>query len=141
LVLGYHHPLAIAKRFGTLDRVSGGRLVLGVGVGSLTEEFELLGVPFADRGRRADDAIAALRAAIGRRKPEYHGPYYSFSDLVVDPHAVTANVPIWIGGNARWRCAVRLRSQTAGYRPRCRQRPYASGLHSIPSLAGAPKSL
>lgn len=75
LVLGYHHPLAIEKRFGTLDRVSGGRLVLGVGVGSLTEEFALLGVPFADRGRRADDAIPALRAAIGRRKPEYHGPY------------------------------------------------------------------
>lgn len=109
LVLGYHHPLAIAKRFGTLDRISGGRLMLGVGVGSLTEEFDLLGVPFADRARRADDAIAAIRAAIGRRKPEYHGPYYSFSDLVVDPHAVTANVPIWIGGNT----PVALRRATA----------------------------
>ncbi len=100
LVLGYHHPLAIAKRFGTLDLISGGRLVLGVGIGSSAEEFHVLGVPFVDRGRRADDAIAALRAAVGRREPEYDGPYYSFSDLVVDPHAVTTNIPIWVGGSS-----------------------------------------
>ncbi|HUF85414.1 MAG TPA: LLM class flavin-dependent oxidoreductase, partial [Acidimicrobiia bacterium] len=54
LVLGYHHPLAIAKRYGTLDRISGGRLILGVGVGSLEEEFDLLGAPFEDRGERGD---------------------------------------------------------------------------------------
>ncbi|MDR2280034.1 MAG: LLM class flavin-dependent oxidoreductase, partial [Gordonia sp. (in: high G+C Gram-positive bacteria)] len=52
LVLGYHHPLEVAKRYGTLDQVSGGRLVLGVGVGSLREEFELLDMPFDDRGAR-----------------------------------------------------------------------------------------
>ena len=62
LVLGYHHPLAIAKRYGTLDVVSDGRLILGVGVGSLEEEFDLLGAPFPDRGARADDAMRALRA-------------------------------------------------------------------------------
>ena len=50
LVLGYHHPLEIAKRYGTLDQVSGGRLILGVGVGTLREEFDLLGAPFHDRG-------------------------------------------------------------------------------------------
>ena len=60
LVLGYHHPLEIAKRYGTLDVVSGGRLVLGLGVGTLKEEFDLLGAAFEDRGARADDAIAAL---------------------------------------------------------------------------------
>ncbi len=49
-MLGYHHPLAIAKRYGTLDRISGGRLTLGLGVGSLEEEFDLLGAPFAGRG-------------------------------------------------------------------------------------------
>jgi alkanesulfonate monooxygenase SsuD/methylene tetrahydromethanopterin reductase-like flavin-dependent oxidoreductase (luciferase family) len=52
LVLGYHHPLAIAKRYGTLDRLSNGRLILGLGVGTLAEEFDLLGAPFADRGAR-----------------------------------------------------------------------------------------
>ena len=98
LVLGYHHPLEIAKRYGTLDRVSGGRLTLGLGVGTLEEEFDLLGAPFAGRGARADDAIAALRASLGKRVPEYHGEHYDFSGMVVEPHAVQEHVPFWIGG-------------------------------------------
>lgn len=98
LVLGYHHPLEIAKRYGTLDRVSNGRLVLGVGVGSLEEEFNLLGAPFADRGPRADDALEALRASLSVTEPAYHGAFYSFDGMVVDPCAVQARVPIWVGG-------------------------------------------
>jgi probable F420-dependent oxidoreductase len=98
LVLGYHHPLAIAKRYGTLDRVSGGRLVLGVGVGSLEEEFDLLGAPFHDRGERGDDAIRALRASLSRPEPSYSGSHCEFDGFVVDPHAVQERVPIWIGG-------------------------------------------
>jgi probable F420-dependent oxidoreductase len=98
LVLGYHHPLAIAKRYGTLDEITGGRVILGVGVGSLREEFELLGAPFEDRGDRADDAMRALRAALSKREPEYHGRYYDFSRFVVDPHARQAHVPLWVGG-------------------------------------------
>ena len=65
LVLGYHHPLEVVKRYGTLDVASGGRVILGVGVGSLEPEFELLDVPFAGRGARADDALRAIR----RRSP------------------------------------------------------------------------
>jgi probable F420-dependent oxidoreductase len=98
LVLGYHHPLAIAKRYGTLDRVSGGRLVLGVGVGSLREEFDLLGAQFEGRGEQGDDAIRALRASLSRLEPDYHGPHYSYDGFVVDPYAVQARVPIWVGG-------------------------------------------
>jgi probable F420-dependent oxidoreductase len=98
LVLGYHHPLAIAKRFGTLDALSGGRLILGVGVGTLAQEFHLLGAPFEDRGPRTDDAIRALRASLSERLPAYHGPYYSFEGMVVDPCAVQLKVPIWVGG-------------------------------------------
>ncbi|MFE8916399.1 TIGR03619 family F420-dependent LLM class oxidoreductase [Streptomyces globisporus] len=101
LVLGYHHPLEIAKRYGTLDRVSGGRLVLGLGVGTLEEEFGLLGAEFKDRGARADDALAALRASLSRRDPEYHGRYYDYSGMVVEPHAVQPRVPLWIGGSTR----------------------------------------
>ena len=110
LVLGYHHPLAIAKRYGTLDRVSNGRLVLGVGVGTLKEEFDLLGAPYADRGARADDAMRALRASLSDRVPEYHGEFYDFEGFLVDPCALQARVPIWVGGKTvrSLRRAVRL---------------------------------
>jgi probable F420-dependent oxidoreductase len=98
LVLAYHHPLEIAKRYGTLDKVSNGRLILGVGVGSLKEEFDLIGAPFDDRGARGDDALRALRASLSVPEPAYHGEFYSFGGMVVDPCAVQEHVPIWIGG-------------------------------------------
>jgi probable F420-dependent oxidoreductase len=98
LVLGYHHPLEIAKRYGTLDRVCKGRLILGVGVGSLQEEFELLGADFEDRGPRADDAVRALRTSLSETTPSYEGDYFRYRDLIVDPCALQPRVPIWIGG-------------------------------------------
>ena len=101
LVLGYHHPLAIVKRYGTLDHVSGGRVILGVGVGTLKEEFDLLGAPFDDRGARADDALRALRAALPTNEPVYEGEYYSFGGLTVDPCALQPHMPIWIGGRTK----------------------------------------
>ena len=98
LVLGYHHPLAVAKRYGTLDQVCGGRLVLGLGVGSLEEEFSLLGAAFTDRGARADDAIRALRSSLSTTRPEYQGTYFRYGDVVMDPCARQPSVPLWIGG-------------------------------------------
>ena len=98
LVLGYHHPLAIAKQYGTLDVVSGGRLILGVGVGSLEAEFSLLDAEWAARGAQADDALRALRVALSQPEPSYRGPYYEFGALIVDPHAAQEHVPIWVGG-------------------------------------------
>ncbi|QLL05645.1 LLM class F420-dependent oxidoreductase [Mycobacterium vicinigordonae] len=98
LVLGYHHPLEIAKRYGTLDVVSNGRLILGVGVGSLKEEFDLLGAAFEDRGSRGDDALRALRASLSTSQPEYQGEFYSFGGMIVDPCAVQDRVPLWVGG-------------------------------------------
>lgn len=100
LVLPFYHPLELAKRYGTLDHLSGGRLTLGLGVGNLREEFDLLGAPFDDRGARADDALRALRAALGRRLVSYSGPYYSFNNLVVSPHAAQEHLPMWIGGHS-----------------------------------------
>lgn len=101
LVLGYHHPLAIVKRYGTLDHVSNGRLILGLGVGSLKVEFDLLGAPFDDRGARADDALRALRAALPSNEPAYEGAFYSFGRLTVDPCALQPQVPFWIGGRTK----------------------------------------
>jgi probable F420-dependent oxidoreductase len=98
LVLAYHHPLEIAKRYGTLDLVSNGRLILGVGVGTLKEEFELIGAPYDDRGPRGDDAMRALRVSLSKPDPAYHGDFYDFEGMVVDPCAVQEHVPIWTGG-------------------------------------------
>ncbi|MET0700868.1 MAG: TIGR03619 family F420-dependent LLM class oxidoreductase [Mycobacterium sp.] len=101
LVLGYHHPLAIVKRYGTLDHVSNGRVILGLGVGSLKEEFDLLGAPFDDRGARGDDHLRALRAALASNQPTYDGEFYSFGGLTVDPCALQPHLPFWIGGRTK----------------------------------------
>jgi len=101
LVLGYHHPLEVVKRYGSLDEASGGRVILGVGVGTLRPEFELLGVPYAERGARADDALRAIRASFGNKRPQYHGAYYAFDDVVVDPCGMARHVEIWVGGRTR----------------------------------------
>jgi len=98
LVLGYHHPLEIVKRYGTLDVVSRGRLILGVGVGSLEEEFGMLGRDFKGRGALARDAVRAIQAAFGKREPEYHGEHYDFGSVTVDPNGVQGRVPLWMGG-------------------------------------------
>jgi probable F420-dependent oxidoreductase len=100
LVLPYHHPMEIAKRYGTLDLVSAGRLVLGVGIGSLTAEFELLGAHWDRRGARADDAIRALRASLSKPTPSYDGEFYAYDGMTVLPHAVAPGVPIWVGGRS-----------------------------------------
>ena len=100
LVLPYHHPLTVAKTYGTLDRLSGGRVILGVGVGSLREEFDLLGIDFAGRGARYEDALRALRAALGHPQPAYEGSHYRFAGFRIDPCAVQERLPIWIGGRS-----------------------------------------
>jgi len=100
LVLGYHHPLEIAKRYGTLDKISNGRLILGVGVGTLKEEFDLIGAPFDERGPRADDALRALRASLSKSEPVYHGRFHDFEGFVVDPCAMQERVPLWVGGRS-----------------------------------------
>src|SRR4051794_33878029 len=100
LVLGYHHPLEIVKRFSTVDRLSGGRVVLGLGVGTLTEEFDLLGAQFEGRGARADEAMAAIRSAWGVEVPTHQGEHYPFADLMVSPTATSTKVPMWVGGSS-----------------------------------------
>jgi probable F420-dependent oxidoreductase len=101
VVLPYHHPIEIAKQYGTLDLLSGGRLILGVGVGSLRPEFALLDKPFEGRGALADDSIRAIRAMWGRREPSYDGTHFHVGDVVVDPCAPRVDVPIWVGGRTR----------------------------------------
>lgn len=101
MVLPYHHPLELVKRLGTLDMLSGGRLILGVGVGSLRPEFEVLGHAFEGRGERADEAIKAIRSAWGNRTPEFHGKFYDFSGFIVEPSGVARTLPVWVGGRTK----------------------------------------
>jgi probable F420-dependent oxidoreductase len=106
LVLGYQHPLMLAKQYATLDRLSRGRVVLGVGVGSLQEEFELLDVPFPDRGPRADAALERLRRVLGE----------GLDGFVLDPAPVQPEVPVWVGGNSL-RSLRRAVDQGQGWMP------------------------
>jgi probable F420-dependent oxidoreductase len=99
LVLPYHHPLEVAKRLGTLDQLANGRVIAGVGVGTLREEFKFLGIDFEGRGERYEDALRALRAALGQRTPEYRGTHYDFRAVVIDPAAMQQHMPIWLGGH------------------------------------------
>jgi probable F420-dependent oxidoreductase len=95
-VPGYRHPLATAKAFLTLDALSGGRAILGVGAGHLQGEFETLGVPFDGRGRRLDEAIDVVTKAFLDEWPEHDGRVWSVRDVGLRPRP---RPPIWVGGN------------------------------------------
>jgi probable F420-dependent oxidoreductase len=101
VVLPYHHPLELVKRLGTLDLISHGRVLFGVGVGSLEAEFEVLGHRFDGRGERSDDAIRAIRASWGVRVPSYEGRHYRFSGFIVEPSGLPRPIKIWVGGRTR----------------------------------------
>jgi probable F420-dependent oxidoreductase len=100
LVLPYRHPLVAAKAFATLDALSGGRVILGVGAGHVEQEFAALGVDFAARGRLTDEAIDLIRAAFTDEWPAHDGAVWHAHDLGVRPRPrQQPRPPIWIGGN------------------------------------------
>ncbi|WP_191873700.1 LLM class F420-dependent oxidoreductase [Streptomyces filipinensis] len=100
-VVGLRHPLLTAKQYATLDHLSGGRLVLGVGAGHVREEFEALGVDFERRGALLDETVDALRAALGPQEfPEHHGKFYDFEGLGQRPRPAQPAVPLWVGGSS-----------------------------------------
>ena len=99
LVLPQRNPLVVAKQAATLDRLSGGRFSLGVGIGWLREEFEALGVPFEHRGQRHDDYVGALRALWGEPEASYQSTHVSFRAARLTPHPASP-IPIVIGGHS-----------------------------------------
>ena len=101
IVLPYRSPFAVAKALASLDGVSGGRAVLGAGSGYLREEFDILGVPFEDRGERTDEALRAITTVWTEERPEFRGTFFSIVDAVVAPRPEQhPRPPIWIGGNS-----------------------------------------
>lgn len=101
IVLPLRNPLLLAKELATLDAVSGGRLIIGVGAGWMEAEFKALGVPMEKRGERMDDALRAMRAIWTMEHPEYRGPSVSFSHVASRPLPLQRPMPpIVIGGES-----------------------------------------
>jgi probable F420-dependent oxidoreductase len=101
-VAAQRHPLRAAKEFSTLDTLSNGRVIIGVGAGHVNEEFDIFGPPFDERGAGLDEAIDAITAALTEEFPTLPGPRWPASDLGVSPRPVQQpRPPIWVGGSSR----------------------------------------
>lgn len=102
LVLPFRDPVWFAKEWGTLDVLSGGRTILGIGVGWNEAEFEALRIPHRERGARMNEMLEALTALWAGDEVSYEGRYYSFHDLTIEPKpAQRPHPPIWIGGGTQ----------------------------------------
>ena len=98
LILPQRNPVVLAKELATLDHLSAGRMLLGIGVGWLEEEFDAIGVPFAGRGRRTDDYVAAMRALWSEPKASHHSDFVDFDECIMRPQPAAA-IPVHIGGH------------------------------------------
>src|SRR3972149_11402588 len=102
IILPYRNPIILAKMASTLDVLSDGRLILGVGTGWLKEEFEALGVSYEERGTMTDEYIRVLKTLWSQKKPKFIGTYNKFEEINFLPKPVqNPYPPIWIGGNSR----------------------------------------
>jgi probable F420-dependent oxidoreductase len=101
LILAQRHPLRAAKELSTLDLLSGGRVIVGVGAGHVPEEYELFTGDFAERGRHTDEAVSALARCFTEEFPELPGPRFPARDMGLRPRpARSPRPPIWIGGSS-----------------------------------------
>ena len=114
IILPQRNPLVLAKQAATLDVLSAGRLLLGIGAGYLEPEMTAIGVPMADRGARTDDHLAAMRALWTQPGPvDHHGPFVDFSGVDAHPRPVTPGGPrIVVGGHSP---AAYRRAVTSGH--------------------------
>jgi probable F420-dependent oxidoreductase len=116
LIVPQRNPLVLAKELATLDSLTGGRVELGLGVGWLEEEFQALGVPWAKRGARNDEYVAAMKALWAGPHAEFHGEFVDFEPVTCSPRPVNGTIPILVGGDTP--AAVRRAARIAdGYFP------------------------
>jgi probable F420-dependent oxidoreductase len=100
-ILGHRHPVVMAKMLTSIDALSNGRLICGVGVGWWKEELEILGAPFHERGRQADEMLRVFKALWTEDNPSFAGEYFRFSDIGFAPKPVQKpHPPIWVGGDS-----------------------------------------
>ena len=98
IVLPFRDPVAFAKEWATLDLLSGGRSILGVGVGWNKQEFEALRIPIKERGRRMNEMLEAITALWAGDDVSYQGTYYQFEHLTIEPKPASKRPPIWRHG-------------------------------------------
>jgi probable F420-dependent oxidoreductase len=116
IVLPYHDPIVFAKAVSTLDLLSGGRVRISIGVGHAEREFEVLGVPFRERGHIADEYLAAMIELWTSNEPVFHGRFVDFERVAFEPKPIQQpHPPIWIGGNSR--AAMRRAARHDGWYP------------------------
>ena len=110
LIVPQRNPLVLARELATLDRLSGGRVELGIGVGWMREEFDCLGVPWDRRGARNDEYIAAMQALWAAPHAEFHGEFVDFGPATCSPRPIQKKIPIHVGGDTQvaLRRAVRI---------------------------------
>jgi hypothetical protein len=123
LIMPYRNPIATAKSLATIDRMSGGRLIAGVGVGWNESEFDALGMPFHERGPRTNEYLRLWQACWAPGKVSFAGRYFSFSNMHVSPKPVQQPLPpIWIGGASDAALRRAARFAAVGSLHRCRWR-------------------
>ena len=126
IILPQRNPVVLAKELTSVDRLSKGRLIFGLGAGYLKPEFQALGAPFADRGRRTDEYIEAILALWTQEKPEYKGEYVAFGGIQAQPRPVQKpHPPVVVGGMSPSGAAPRraLRQRLVRLRARPRRDP------------------
>jgi probable F420-dependent oxidoreductase len=101
VILPYRNPVVQAKMFASLDVLSGGRAICGVGVGWLEKEFDSLGVPYAERGPMSDEFLQMFQTLWTQDHPEFEGKYYQIHGMQFEPKPVQNPLPIWVGGHSR----------------------------------------
>jgi probable F420-dependent oxidoreductase len=99
LILPYRPPVLTAKAIASLDVMSGGRVILGVGVGWMQEEFDVLGMPYDQRGKRSDEQLEVFQKLFTDAHPSYNGTFYDFPPVGFEPKPAQTPMPIWVGGN------------------------------------------
>ena len=101
LILPQHNPVVVAKQIATLDLMSGGRILLGIGVGWMREEFDVIGASFDDRAARTDEYIAVMRTLWSQQKASFSGDFFHFENVYCLPQPPEGDVPVIVGGHSR----------------------------------------
>jgi probable F420-dependent oxidoreductase len=99
-VAAYRNPLLLAKSAATVDKLSGGRFILGIGAGYQKSEFYALGAPFAERGALLDEALRVLKLHWSGEPFDFAGKHFDARDVIARPRPAQNPIPIWVGGNA-----------------------------------------